>query len=153
MAKITPQYNLQVINPILSKEWHPLKNDSLTPRDVTPGSAKKIWWICRKNHVWQATVNNRNQGKGCPCCAGRSVGTDNCLQTINPQLSKEWHPKKNGSLIPRNVTAKSKTRARNQALEGANVNISRAAPTSLDTSITILRPCGPFALEYLDLKH
>ncbi|MBW2174586.1 MAG: zinc-ribbon domain-containing protein [Deltaproteobacteria bacterium] len=94
-------HNLRVVNPALSKEWHPTKNGTLTPRDVAPNSHKKTWWICDKGHEWQAKVQSRNKGSGCPYCAGRAVCIDNCLQTINPDLAKEWHPKKNGSLLVR----------------------------------------------------
>jgi hypothetical protein len=95
---------LQTINPTLAREWHPVKNGKLTPRDVTPGSNKKVWWICGKGHEWEATIKNRNKGTGCPYCAGQAVCDDNCLQTINPTLAKEWHPTRNGSLTPRDVT-------------------------------------------------
>ncbi|MHC4133205.1 MAG: zinc-ribbon domain-containing protein [Planctomycetota bacterium] len=50
MPRATENYNLQVINPNLSKEWHPTKNGSLDPKDFTPNSNKKVWWICKKKH-------------------------------------------------------------------------------------------------------
>ena len=37
MGKLTDSCNLKMINPRLSKEWHPTKNDNLTPKDFTPG--------------------------------------------------------------------------------------------------------------------
>jgi Zn finger protein HypA/HybF involved in hydrogenase expression len=104
VSKITSKYNLQISDPILAKEWHPTKNGKLTPRDVTQGSRKKVWWQCSKGHEWPATVANRSIGKGCSYCCGKKVGHDNCLQRINPTLSKEWHPTKNGSLTPKDVT-------------------------------------------------
>ena len=100
--------NLQVAYPDLAKEWHPTKNVGLTPRDVTPRSGKKVWWICIKGHAWEATVSHRSQGSSCPFCSGNRVCDDNCLQTINPQLSEQWHPTKNGNLTPRDVTAGSR---------------------------------------------
>jgi hypothetical protein len=42
MPKATKNYNLKTINPSLSKEWHPKKNGTLTPNDVTPSSGKKV---------------------------------------------------------------------------------------------------------------
>ena len=107
MAIATPQYNLQVINPSLAKEWHPLKNGVLTPRHVTPGSGKKVWWICSKGHEWKARIESRSAGNGCPCCAGYRVCKDNCLHTVNRDLSKQWHPTKNKPLSPKHVFAKS----------------------------------------------
>jgi hypothetical protein len=94
---------LEAINPKLAKQWHPVKNGRLTPKDVTPNSDKKAWWICGKGHEWQATISNRNRARGCPYCAGRAVGEDNCLETVNPFLAAEWHPQKNGGLTPRVV--------------------------------------------------
>ena len=94
---------LETLNPDLAREWHPAKNGGLTPRDVTPGSHKKAWWVCGKGHEWEAAVVSRNYGSGCPFCAGRAVGEDNCLEVLSPDLAREWHPAKNGSLTPRDV--------------------------------------------------
>jgi hypothetical protein len=99
--------NLQVINPSLAKEWHPTKNAPLTPRDVTQGSGKEVWWVCGKGHEWEARIYDRNRSKGCPYCAGRKVCNDNCLQTVNSPLAKEWHPTRNAPLTPRDVTPNS----------------------------------------------
>ena len=101
----TKKYNLRAINPKLAKAWHPVKNGNLTPRDVTPGSNKKVWWKCKKGHEWDALIRSRNRGSGCPYCTGKKVCIDNCLQTRNPNLAKEWHPTKNGKLTPRDVTS------------------------------------------------
>jgi DNA-directed RNA polymerase subunit RPC12/RpoP len=99
--------NLLINNPRLAKEWHPTKNAPLTPKDVTPNSNKKAWWRCSKDHEWEATVNNRNHGKGCPYCSGQMVCIDNCLATVNPALAKDWHPTKNAPLTPEDVTPNS----------------------------------------------
>ena len=111
MAKITQEYNLEVINPNVAKQWHPIKNGSLTSRGVVPASHKKAWWVCSKGHEWQARVASRNSGSGCPYCSGRRVCEDNCLQTVNPGLAKEWHPSKNGSLTPKGVAPYSNKKA------------------------------------------
>ena len=105
MAKLTNSYNLKKINPKLAKEWHPTKNGELTPKDVTPSSDRKVWWACENNHEWPSTIFNRSRGIGCPYCAGQSLCHDNCLQTKNPKLSKEWHPTKNGNLTPKDITS------------------------------------------------
>ncbi len=102
---------LYTINPTLAREWHPTKNAPLNPKDVTPGSTKRVWWTCTKGHEWEAVVHNRNSGTGCPYCAGKAVGADNHLQTINPELAKQWHPKKNGGLTPKDVTPNSDKKA------------------------------------------
>lgn len=97
--------DLATQNPSLAAEWHPTKNDDLTPSDVTTGSGKKVWWLCAKGHEWQATVSSRNYGCGCPCCAGKKAfpgETD--LATQNPSLAAEWHPTRNDDLTPSDVT-------------------------------------------------
>ena len=95
---------LKTVNPRLAKEWHPTKNDPLTPKDVTPFSSKKVWWRCKKGHEWEATISGRSIGHGCPYCSGRRASKENCLKTVNPRLAKEWHPTKNDPLTPKDVT-------------------------------------------------
>lgn len=96
---------LRARNPKLAREWHPTRNAPLTPDQVAAGTAKKAWWICKKGHEWEAEVNSRNRGTGCPYCAGNRVSKDNCLQTVNPALAAQWHPTKNAPLTPRDVVA------------------------------------------------
>ena len=64
MGKLTNSYNLKKINPKLAKQWHPTKNGNLTPKDVTPSSNKKVWWICDKGHEWEANIYKRSHGSG-----------------------------------------------------------------------------------------
>ncbi len=97
-------------NPVLMAEWNWEKNNDLglNPNELTLGSGKKVWWICTKGHEWQATIDTRNKGTGCPYCSGRyAIKGENDLQTINPTLAKEWHYEKNGNLRPENFTANS----------------------------------------------
>ena len=97
--------DLQTVNPELAKEWDYNKNGNLKPNDVLPSSGKKVWWICSKGHEWQATIGGRNKG-GCPYCSGQRVLRGyNDLQTVNPELAKEWDYDKNGDLKPEDVTA------------------------------------------------
>jgi hypothetical protein len=95
---------LLMTNPKLSLEWNYDKNYGLTPNDVTANSHKKIWWKCTKGHEWESIIANRNSGKGCPYCSGQKVCKDNCLATINPELSKEWDFSKNVEATPEKVT-------------------------------------------------
>ena len=53
-------------DPELAKEWHPTKNGELTPTQVTPGNGKKVWWRCSRKHEWEAVINDRTRGTGCP---------------------------------------------------------------------------------------
>mgnify|MGYP005702278633 CR=1 FL=1 len=96
-------------NPELSKQWHPTKNGNLTPFDVTEGSNEIVWWKCdvEDDHEWQAEINNRKNNPGCSVCRGLTVVKSNSLATLNPNLAKQWHPKKNGNLTPLDVTLNS----------------------------------------------
>jgi len=64
---------LEEANPYLANQWHPTKNGDLTPRDVTPQSNKKRWWMCNKGHEWQASIYNRSNGTGCPFCQKNKI--------------------------------------------------------------------------------
>jgi len=59
---------LSNVNPSLAKEWHPTKNGKLTTNDITSGSGKKVWRMCKSGHEWIAVVAHRNNGNGCPFC-------------------------------------------------------------------------------------
>lgn len=99
--------------PQIAKEWHPTKNGNLTPYSIAPGSHTKVWWQCVNGHEWQASPNHRtSKTRNCPyCCANPKVLTGtNDLASKYPNLAKEWHPTKNGSLTPDNVTAYSSKR-------------------------------------------
>lgn len=63
--------NLAVQRPDIAKEWHPIKNEDLKASDVTPGSAKKVWWQCPVNpeHEYPLQINYRSRRKGCPHCS------------------------------------------------------------------------------------
>jgi len=96
--------NLGVKLPELAKEWHPTKNGNLTARDVVPGSHKQVWWKCRKKgHEWEASLKNRVKGRGCPYCSNKAIGDDNSLAVVFLEITKEWHPTKNGNLKPADV--------------------------------------------------
>lgn len=58
----------------IALEWHPTLNSKLTPKDVTAGSHKDVWWKCAKNHTWQSKVYYRAKGSNCPTCANGSNG-------------------------------------------------------------------------------
>lgn len=99
--------NLLVKNPKLANEWHPTKNGILLPENFCPSSSKKVWWLCKNNHEWQATINHRYNGKGCPICSNKIIIKENSLLIKNPQVSKEWHPIKNGILLAENFAPNS----------------------------------------------
>lgn len=85
--KILPGFNdLATIEPVVASQWHPTRNGSLTPQQVTPGSRRKVWWLCDKGHAWRAVVNSRTgkQRCGCPICAGRPLSQCTAILSESP---------------------------------------------------------------------
>jgi hypothetical protein len=92
--------------PEVAAQWHPQKNCGLSPQEVSLGSHKKVWWICKNGHQWQATVKTRVSGHSCPICSNQTLLPGfNDLATTKPDLAQQWHPEKNGSLTPEKVMA------------------------------------------------
>lgn len=91
----------------LSREWHPSMNGELTPRDVTAGSGKKVWWVCDKgpDHIWQTQISHRaKHGSGCPFCSGRRASATSSLLALHPEIAAQWHASKNEPLAPCDVS-------------------------------------------------
>lgn len=95
--------------PGLAIEWHPTRNQNLTPNRVTVGSNKSIWWICDCcEHEWRTKISHRTGvGSDCPACAGKAVHIDgrNSMRKTHPELAIEFHPSKNGKMTPDNLIA------------------------------------------------
>jgi len=67
-------------------------------------SIKKLKFKCLKcNEFFYSAWRDIKDECGCPYCSGHQAGLSNCLATLNPELSKEWHPVKNGVLTPFDV--------------------------------------------------
>lgn len=90
------------------EQWHPTKNENLTPADVSFGSERKVWWRCEHDHEWQAPVYARagaNRSDGCPVCAGKVILPGvNDLASRFPDIASQWHPEKNGPLPPDRIS-------------------------------------------------
>lgn len=109
--RVWPGFNdLTTKNPALAAQWHPTKNGDLAPDMVTCGSTEMVRWLLpyddpvtgkHFDFEWDATVNSRNAGSGCPYLLGRGVWPDyNDLGSCNPDVAAEWHPTKNKRLTP-----------------------------------------------------
>lgn len=107
--QVTPGINdLRTLFPALAQQWHPTRNGALRPDDVPAGSHRRVWWICSKGHVWQAQVASRTAGSSCPICSGKQVVPgENDLESLFPEIARQWHPIKNGSLTARQVSPRS----------------------------------------------
>ena len=90
--------------PYLAAQWHPTRNLPLLPGQVLPGSHRKVWWVCGRGHTWKAQIKSRVAGSGCPVCSNREVRSgSNDLTSQFPELAKQWHPARNGTLSPEQV--------------------------------------------------
>lgn len=100
--------DLATVNPELAKQWHPTKNENLNPSEVAFNSSRRVWWICEKGHEWEVRIVDRFSNNGliskCPYCSNKKVLKGfNDLATNRPDIAKQWHPSKNGALLPSNV--------------------------------------------------
>lgn len=98
------------MRPELVADWS--DKNSLTPHEVTPGSAQLIWWNCETGHEpFLGPVYCRARGKGCPECAnikraaaiaytGPKPGES--LADLRPDLAAEWDFARN-TLTPSDV--------------------------------------------------
>ena len=98
--------DLATCAPLLAKQWHPEKNGQLTPHQVVCGSARKVWWRCPRGHEWQAQIQSRAAGSGCPVCAGKTVQSgENDLESSYPEIAAQWTWEKNGLLRPSQISS------------------------------------------------
>ena len=90
--------DLATTNPELLDEWDYEKNTDISPNGVYSGTAKKVWWICRKcGRSWKAEIRNRSRGIGCAVCSGKACGKGiNDLATVYPEIAEEFDSSKNG---------------------------------------------------------
>jgi very-short-patch-repair endonuclease len=60
-------------HPEIVKQWHPTKNEELKPKDFTFGSGQRVWWVCKYDHSWDATIIKRcRDNRGCPYCKNKT---------------------------------------------------------------------------------
>lgn len=93
--------------PAIAAEWHPTRNQPLSPDTVGACSNRKVWWRCSAGHVSQTVVANRTMhGVDCQACGRGYVS----LEARHPELAAAWHPAKNGRRRPALVSAISRVR-------------------------------------------
>jgi hypothetical protein len=77
------------------EQWHPTKNLSLKPYELSLNSHTIVWWKCReKGHEWQATCHERiSRNSGCPYCTNRRIDGNNSFAVAYPKMVKYWSKK------------------------------------------------------------
>ena len=102
--------------PHLQQEWDHAANAHLGSITITPQSHKKVWWrsgMCKTGqpHRWQARIQPRTRGSGCPYSAGRTVCPCNDLAHNHPEVAAEWDWEANRERTPETVAAYSHSKA------------------------------------------
>jgi hypothetical protein len=92
--------------PEKAKFWAHDRND-IGPEDCPAGRNTKYWWKCPEgdDHYWFTPPSQVIAADyGCSVCAGKTVTPSTSLATNYPDISREWHPTKNGKLTPDDFT-------------------------------------------------
>ena len=104
--------------PEVLAEWDYEKNNKkgIYPSEISYMSDKKVWW--KMNYVdpetnkkfvfeWEASPYNKViNGHMCPYLCGQKVHPEfNSLAAKYPEIAKEWHPTKNGDVLPTQVSS------------------------------------------------
>ena len=96
--------DLATSNPELIDIWNTKQNESLLT-DFTFGSEKKVYWKCSNGHSYLQSIASAVKGARCPYCSGQKVLVGfNDLESIFPNLAKEWNYEKNMKLKPSDFT-------------------------------------------------
>ena len=77
----------------LLEEWNTERNGNLSPKDITYGSGKRVWWKCNRGHEWYVSIGNRVYGTNCPVCSR--------TQTSFPEQAIAYYLSKSFSILQR----------------------------------------------------
>ena len=93
LRKATPDYNLASEFPHVAEEWH--HYNSQPASFYMPKSNDKVWWICEHGHEWEANIDSRTKGNGCPFCGHKQASSEYNFAVNHPDLLDEWDYDKN----------------------------------------------------------
>ena len=66
-------------------------DQGIDAHNISKSSHKRALWQCDKGHVWEASVDTRTRGRGCPYCSGnRIIIGETDLFSVHPEL-KSWY--------------------------------------------------------------
>ncbi len=85
-------------SPHLLSEIDYEKNKDFDPSKVGFSSTTKIWWKCKNNHSYYASIGSRtrDKGTGCPICANQKLLKGyNDLKSRFPKIAEDWDNEKN----------------------------------------------------------
>ena len=88
--------SLFVEYPEYVKEIDLIKNSYEDVKNISSGSARKIWWKCSEGHSYEMSAASKLKSKGCPICNNKRVLSGyNDLETKFPELVRDWDFDKN----------------------------------------------------------
>lgn len=109
--------DLLTIHPEICVDWDYNTNHPNTPQSFIAGSGKRASWLCHVcGHKWNATIDSRARGKGCPECAKQrradtyrknKIQQNGSLQDKHPELAAQWNVEKNKGLTAKDVCSSS----------------------------------------------
>ena len=92
----------------LAEQWDYEENGKLTPFEIPKNYSRPVAWKCKEcGYKWDQAPTSRvhvDVIAGCPHCSGRVAmpGVDD-LETLYPEIAKEWDYEKNGNILPSQV--------------------------------------------------
>ena len=98
--------DLLTLYPEIACEFDTRKN-GITAERISPKDTKTYWWTCKNNHpsFQQRVIHRVNRKTKCPYCSGRNVVCyENDLNTLFPEIAREWDMDKNDGLSPCEVS-------------------------------------------------
>jgi hypothetical protein len=93
LRRATDTFNLVTEFPRVAKQWH--SKNRKAPSFYMPRSNDKVWWQCERGHEWEASIDSRTRGNGCPYCAGKKPSSEYNFATLHPELLSQWDHSKN----------------------------------------------------------
>lgn len=101
--------NLSTRFPEIASEWDCTKNGNLTPEMFTYGSKIIINWICKENHSFEYSINERtNNGRSCKTCNKSRYISKNSFGEKFPESNEEWCFDLNEGITPFDIITHSK---------------------------------------------
>lgn len=104
-------HSIKETHPELFSEWDYSKNAAVDPIEITQGSDKPLWWVCKNGHSWSSSVVRKiKDNKKCHVCLS--------LGFRFPSLLNEWDFEKNTEIDPMVVHAGTTKKAWWKCLHG-----------------------------------
>lgn len=161
-SKVVRADSVGAKHPRLVAELHPVLSAGVDLFSIAERSSRRIWWKCSRGHEWRSLVFSRVMyGRDCQRCYGLSDG--NSLAECAPFIASQWHPTKNGSLTPDDISRANEYRAWWLCEEGHEWQTKVASRVSGQTgcpecsqsgvSLVELRLRDAFADHGLDVRH